>query len=133
MKRILVAYDGTDEAKRAIETTIELAKALDGTVSVISVIPRRPGRSPSDPWDDKGVHDSELREAARLLGEHGIEPELLEPVGEPAKEIERIAQTGGYDLLVIGSRGLSGIRRFLSGSVSEHVATHAKETVVIVR
>ena len=63
----------------------------------------------------------------------GIEPTLYEPAGEPASMIERIAQEGGYDVVVVGSRGLGPLSRFLEGSVSEHVATHAEATVIVAR
>ena len=68
-----------------------------------------------------------------LLLAKGIEAELLEPAGDPAASIERIAEDGGFDTVVIGSRGLNLMSRVLQGSVSEHVATHAKATVVIAR
>jgi nucleotide-binding universal stress UspA family protein len=63
----------------------------------------------------------------------GIEAELLEPAGDPAAAIERVAEAGGFDTIVVGSRGLGAVGRFLQGSVSEHVATHARATVVIAR
>jgi nucleotide-binding universal stress UspA family protein len=59
--------------------------------------------------------------------------ELLERAGDPAKTIERIAEEGGFDTVIVGSRGLGPVSRFLQGSVSEHVATHAEATVVIAR
>ena len=45
--------------------------------------------------------------------------------------IEEEAERGGYDTIVIGSRRMGAVGRLLQGSVSEHVATHAKTTVVI--
>jgi nucleotide-binding universal stress UspA family protein len=57
----------------------------------------------------------------------------MEPVGDPAATIERIANDGAYDTVVIGSRGLSALSRFLQGSVSTHVAGNAHATVVVVR
>ena len=51
----------------------------------------------------------------------------------PASTIERIVNEGGYDVVVVGSRGLGPLSRFLEGSVSEHVATHAEATVIIAR
>jgi nucleotide-binding universal stress UspA family protein len=68
-----------------------------------------------------------------MLREKGIEADLIEPTGDPAPTIERIAEEGGYDTVVIGSRGLNAMGRILQGSVSEHVATHAKATVVVAR
>jgi nucleotide-binding universal stress UspA family protein len=133
MNKILVAYDGGDPARHALATAIELARKFGATLSVVSVVPVHPGRVPIDPWDDTSVHAQELVEARALLRDAGIEAELLEPAGDPAKTIERIAADGGFDTIVIGSRGLSAVSRALQGSVSEHVATHTDATVVIAR
>ena len=131
MKKILMAYDGGDPARKALNAAIELAKKFDASMTVVSVVPVHPGRAPIDPWDDTTVHAQELLEAKKLLRDAGIEAELLEPAGDPAKTIERIAADGGYDTIVMGSRHLGAIERVLQGSVSEHVATHADATVVI--
>jgi len=56
-----------------------------------------------------------------------------EPSGDPAKTNERIAAEGAYDIVVVGSRGLGVVSRFLQGSLSEHIATHAAATVVTSR
>lgn len=133
MNKILLAYDGGEPAKRALEQTVELANRFDATVGVISVVPIRPGRAPMDPWDDRTVHAEELLEARKLLREAGIEAEILEPGGDPAKTIERMADERGYDTIVIGTRGLGTLGRTLQGSVSEHVATNAHVTVVVAR
>jgi nucleotide-binding universal stress UspA family protein len=133
MKRILVAYDGGEPGKRALDTAIELAKGLGALVSVVSVVPYHPGRSPVDPWDDRAVHAGELREARQILVEAGITADYLEPSGDPATMIEKLVEEFEYDIVVLGSRGLGAVSRFMQGSVSEHVATHAKATVVIAR
>ena len=133
MNKILLAYDGGEPARRALDQTVELAKRFEATVGVISVVPVRPGRAPMDPWDDRTVHAEELLEARKLLREAGIEAELLEPGGDPAKTIERMADERGYDTIVIGTRGLGALGRLLQGSVSEHVATNANVTVVVAR
>jgi nucleotide-binding universal stress UspA family protein len=131
--KILLAYDGGEPAHRALDLTAELATKFEATVSVVSVVPVHPGRVPIDPWDDTPVHANQLAEAKRLLVGHGIEPALIEQAGDPAQTIERIAQDGGYDMVVVGSRHLGAVSRVLQGSVSEHVATHAPATVVIAR
>lgn len=133
MQKILVAYDGGDPARRALDTAAELARLTGASLSVVSVVPTHPGRFPVDPWDDTSVHAQELLEARRLLRERGIEADLIEPSGDPAPTIERIAEEGAFDTVVIGSRGLNAMGRILQGSVSEHVATHAKTTVVVAR
>jgi len=133
MKNILVAYDGGEPAYRALETGIELAKRFDAALAVVSVVPVHPGRMPIDPWDDRATHDRQLAEAGEVLAREGVVAEMIEPSGNPATEIERVAEMGRFDTIVIGSRGLGAVSRFLQGSVSEHVVTHANATVVVAR
>ena len=133
MKRILLAFDGGEPALRALETTAELSKLTGATVAVVSVVPFHPGRVGGDPWDSTEDHAHELLDARRILHDRGIEAELLEPIGDPAERIEEVAAKGDFDTIVVGSRGLSAVGRVLQGSVSAHVATHAKATVVIAR
>jgi nucleotide-binding universal stress UspA family protein len=133
MKKILVAYDGGEPAHRALELAADLAQRFEAKVGVVSVIPVRPSRVPVNPWDDRAVHTTELAEAKAILAKHGIEPLLYEPAGDPAVTIEKIADEGGYDMVVVGSRGLGLLSRALQGSVSEHVVTHSTATVVVAR
>jgi nucleotide-binding universal stress UspA family protein len=131
MKRILLAYDGGDPARRALDTTVELATKFGATVGVISVIPIHVASMGVDPWDDREVHEAALREAQTLLRERGIEAELIEPYGDPAQTIEAVARERSYDAIVIGSRGQGAIGRFIAGSVSGHVAAHSGATVIV--
>ena len=133
MKKILVAYDAGEPARRALHAAIDLAKKFDALIGVVSVVPYHPGRYPMDPWDDQTVHTQELADARAILTEEGIEADFIEPIGDPARTIERIAEDGGYDTVVIGSRGLGPVSRFFRGSVSEHVATHSATTVIVAR
>jgi nucleotide-binding universal stress UspA family protein len=133
MKRILVAYDGGEPARHALDTAMDLAAKFDGKISVVSVVPYHPGRSPMDPWDDDRVHAAALAEARGILAERGMTADLIEPIGDPATTIERVAESGGFDTVVVGSRGLGPLSRFLQGSVSSHIASHAKATVVVTR
>lgn len=133
MQRILLAYDGGEPAEKALAMAADLATTYGAALTVVSVIPVHPGRSPIDPWDDREVHQQELLSAATRLRELGIEPELVESSGDPAKEIERIAAERAVDAVIVGARGLGLLGRVLQGSVSEHVATHAATTVIVAR
>jgi len=53
--------------------------------------------------------------------------------GHPSGEILRVAQAGGFDLVVVGSKGLTGVKRFLLGSVSQKVVKYAPCSVLVVR
>ena len=133
MKKILVAYDGGEPARRALDLAADLAGKFSAEVGVVSVIPHRPGRFPIDPWDDRSVHAAELDEARAFLAIRGVTAVLHEPAGDPASTIEEVAKVHGYDMVVVGSRGLGALGRALQGSVSEHVATHSTATVVVAR
>jgi len=131
MRRILLAYDGGEPARRALQTAADLALTLGASLSVVSVVPTGGGRAATGSPDDVAEHSRELQEAKRLLAERGIEAELLEPTGDPAPTIERIADEGEFDTIVLGSRGLGTIGRMLKGSISDHVVSHAHATVVV--
>ena len=131
-KRILLAFDGTDEARRALTYASELAGALKAEIGVVSVVPIHAGRIGMDPWDDRTIHSEELMEARQTLIEAGLTPTLYEPAGVIADEIVRTAQEAKYDHIVLGSRHAGIATRVLEGSVSEAVAHRATITVTIV-
>ena len=79
------------------------------------------------------MHDQQLAEARDYLASRGVVAEVIEPAGDPAEAIERVAGQGQFDTIILGSRGLGAVARFLQGSVSEHVATHANATVIVAR
>ena len=133
MKNILVAYDGREPARRALETGIELAKHFEASLAVVSVVPVRPGRAPIDPWDDRATHDQQLADAREILADHAVIAEMIEPAGEPATAIERVAEMGRFDTIVVGSRGLGAVSQFLRGSVWDTWRQRRKATVVVVR
>ncbi|MEX1278445.1 MAG: universal stress protein, partial [Chloroflexota bacterium] len=132
MNKILLAYDGTAQAEAALGVAAELATKLGAEIGVVSVVPMHPGRIGGDPWDDASVHEQELLQASERLAAIKPRAQLHRATGDPATEIERTAAEHGYDLIVVGSRGLSTIGRLLQGSISEHVATHAKANVMVV-
>ena len=57
-------------------------------------------------------------EAASALQRRGVKARLLEPSGDPATQIERVAEQGEYDTVVVGSRSLGAVGRLLAGSLS---------------
>jgi nucleotide-binding universal stress UspA family protein len=133
MERILIAYDGEEPAHRALERGAELARAFGSALAVISVTPWRGGRFPTDPWDDAETHATALKSAGDWLSQRGLFAELLSPAGDPGETIRTVAEAGDFDTIIVGTRGLGPVGRFMQGSVSEHLATNAKATVVIAR
>jgi nucleotide-binding universal stress UspA family protein len=142
--KILLATDGSKEARLAAEAAAELSKDTGSEVHIAYVLP--------SPRELRGHHlyssevmrsvleqaegeaSSLLEEQAKQIGASGgkVAETHLE-TGEPDKEIVRLSEELGVGTIVIGSRGLGGLRRALMGSVSESVVRHAHCPVLIVR
>lgn len=133
MQKLLLAYDGTQHSRRALEVAAVMTHKFGASLTVVSVVPTHAGRTPIDPWDDTELHTRELLEAGRLLRDEGIEAQLIESAGDVPERIERIAAQGDFDAVIVGSRGLSTLGRALQGSVSGHVAANADTTVIVAR
>jgi nucleotide-binding universal stress UspA family protein len=72
-------------------------------------------------------------EMAARLAAGGWHVNAMVRAGEPAQEIEAAAAEWGNDLIITGSRGLSGLRRLLMGSVAHHVLLHSRGSVLVMR
>jgi nucleotide-binding universal stress UspA family protein len=134
--RILIAYDGSDESRRALRYAERLV--ADDVVSVISVAPaliEAPRTAEyTDPTSDPSAHRRQLEEARAILAEaSGVEPETIEAVGNPAAEIIAAAEARDVELIVVGRRGQHTVARFLMGSVADRVVRHASCDVLVVR
>ena len=134
MRPILVAYDGSDSAKRALEEAVKRANGQPLTVvSVAELLPQfgRAGAMLVPEEDEE--RKRELAEAMQLLKDRGIEAKAIERRGDAAEAIVDEAQTEDAELIVLGTRGLSGAKRWLMGSVSTRVVHHAPCNVLVVR
>ena len=135
MKTIVVCYDETEPAKRALERAAEIAKAFGSTVIVTSVAgmaPAGPRGGGVDPVESPDRHRAELAHAQEALATKGITAELVPAVGDAADAIVDLAEQRGADLIVVGTRELSMLGRMLGQSVSGAVSRHAHCDVLIV-
>ena len=102
MRRILVAYDASDSARRALDRAAEIAEKFGAEVVVTSVAPLIAGSprstGPIDPTDSIARHEEELREAQAHLRERGIDAELVPAAGDPAGAIAVLADERDVDL-----------------------------------
>lgn len=140
-KRMLVGVDGSPTSRTALEWAAEEAIRHGSELTVLTAwLPTPPplaGTSSTLPThgesDARQAAEQLLMEAIRdVLGEDPlilVRPQIEE--GNAAKLL--IDHSGDVDLLVVGSRGHGGFAGLLLGSVSQHVAAHAKCTVVVVR
>jgi nucleotide-binding universal stress UspA family protein len=136
MSKMLVGYDGSASARLALDRAVAMTTATD-TLGVISVAPIVAGGArsggPFVAGDGPEEHRASLAEAVALLKPYGIEPRTIEAIGDPGSAICEAAERDGYDVIVVGSRNLNGVRRALLGSVSDRVAHHAPCDVLIVK
>ncbi|MDU4697054.1 MAG: universal stress protein [Paenibacillus sp.] len=140
--KIIAAYDGSKAANKALDKAIELCKATPGAkLEVLHVydFPRfyvAEGFAPVPTSMNKDFYELAERtaeEAKSRLAAAGLEPNVTMDQGSPAETILEFAQKNGADLIVIGSRGLGGIREFVLGSVSHNVVQHARIPVLVVK
>jgi nucleotide-binding universal stress UspA family protein len=132
IRRLLVAYDGGEPARLALELGIELASTAGATLGIVSVVPGE-GLAPDDPWSATSERAAELSEAKRRAAKAGLAAVTHEPTGIPGPSIVEVAASFEYDTIVIGARRLGPIRRTLLGSVSRYVASHSSATIIIAR
>lgn len=136
MKTIVIGYDETDAAKRALERAAELAQAFDSKVIVTSVapvqVPIARGAGPIDPTDPPEAHVEELKHARSYLEGRGIQADYQQAIGDPAETIVELAEQRGADLIVVGTREPNILERLLGQSVSAGVSRRAHCDVLIV-
>ncbi|RYL94240.1 universal stress protein [Sporolactobacillus sp. THM7-4] len=137
--KILVSYDDSDLSKKALQKAVDIAKLDKNTVvDVLNVV-----TVPTNQFIVGDVY-REVQKSIYKCGQeivNGAEDvlkQLSNPThtfvkeGQPVRIILKTAEENGYDLIVIGSRGLSGVKEFL-GSVSHGVVQRSKIPVLIVK
>lgn len=136
--RILLAVDGSDNALRAAYEAIKLATLSENPlIEVVYVI--SPAKASKDTLDNPTDRDRErLREehiarTEALLREAELDYSILMFHGDPAQTLIDYEKEGRFDLLVLGSRGLNPIQKFLLGSVSSKVIEKAGCPVLVVK
>ena len=138
MKTIVVGYDETEGAKRALARAAELAAAFDARVIVTSVAQALVGATaarglgPVDPVDPPELHVEELRHAAAFLSERGLHAEFDVALGDPAEKILELAESRDADLIVVGTREAGLLERLIDPSVSGAVQRKAHCDVLVV-
>lgn len=140
-KKILVGYDGSQNAKRALDRAISVSSSTGAEVRIVVAVstvltvygPTAPYYPPGYPEqimkEGKGLLDAAVKKAR----DAGLKVSGLVEDAHPAEAILRLAESEGVDLIVLGRRGITGIERFLLGGVSSSVVNHSKCDVLIVK
>ena len=141
--RILLATDGSEEAELAALRAVDLAQSTDSELHVVHVgvvpifLQSYPGTLGYYGKLYEQIEDTsrELlrKQSLRVKAAGGTVAGTHLRMGAVALEIVALAEALGVGLIVMGSRGLGGVRRALMGSVSDSVVRHAHCPVLVVR
>ena len=132
MQTIVVGYDGSEPAKRALDRATELVDD-GGTVVLVSAVHLLAGKGGMgfDPIE-KEDFDRQLDAAESRLAEKGIAATTVEGLGDPARVITEQAKESGADLIVVGNGHKNLLERILFGSVSDGVSHRTNCDVLVV-
>ena len=144
MRHILIPLDGSDLAERAIPVAARIAKATEGSAISLVRIVRAPAEFETSATDTAvwapAADEDEKREANNYLHEVAHHPELAglsvtERIyaGPPSATLLMAAKSLGVDLIVMTSRGRTGVTRWLLGSVAEGVSRESSAPTLILR
>lgn len=134
---ILVGADDSATARRAVEAACEICAMSKGTIHIVTAFDHLATVvSGSDAHEFKNVNSGDDGEAllqtlSFIAKKHGVEPVLHSAKGDPSDILIAKADEVGADLIVVGNRGMKGVRRVL-GSVPNSVAHGANCSVLIV-
>jgi len=139
-RQVLVAVDGSPNAARAARVAITLAKKYEAELYVLHVIPQPHYLLPSGSLEDyyrdtKKAAEKWVDEVASLANSQGLKVKgtILEHAPSVVQFISDYAAKNEVDLVVVGTRGLSGFKKLLIGSTSAGTVSHAPCHILIVR
>ena len=161
MKTIVVGYDGSDAAERALGRAADIAQAFSARVFVVSVSglatvpapasafeptalvppavvgPVAPGGTvplpePVSPQEPEELARRQLERARMSLANRKVETEYLVELGDPSERLLEVADQRDADLIVVGSRERGFLERLLGRSVDEAVARRSERDVLLV-
>ena len=151
--KILVALDYSDRNESVFNSAVSLAKSTGADVMLLHVLAEKEPGYPVIPsytyypilddydynlyqqkiaeYKQQGIDF--LQRKVQDAKTEGINAEFIQLVGHPGRSICELATTWSADLILVGSRGLQGLKEMFLGSVSNYVTHHAPCSVLIVR
>ncbi len=154
MKKILVPVDGSNASISAVKKAIDLGRQFNSEIKLLSVVKASEHRAKNenlwsavdgsaivnsaeleDKLESKYIENSEmlLKQIVTKLDFRGTKVETEVLTGDPFEKIIETAQKGYYDLIVMGNRGFSKIKRFFVGSVTQKVISESPCPVLVIK
>lgn len=158
--KVLVGTDGSPTAMRAVEMATQLAAKIAATTTIVCVYEppteqefEQLRADPDDPvaqwnvdrdvrgvpsefkWRIAGAAQAEdiLERSAERAAKAGLEVDVRALEGNPAEELIGLARAERYDVIAVGSVGMSGAKRFMLGNVPHRISHHSPTDVLILR
>ncbi|HJR44633.1 MAG TPA: universal stress protein [Actinomycetota bacterium] len=158
--KVLVGTDGSPTAMRAVDMASSLGSRLGAKTTIVCVYEppteqelEQYRADPEDPvaqwnvgkdvrdvpsefkWRIAGTAQAEdiLDRAAEHAAEQGLDAEVRAIEGSPAEELIGLADSENFDMIAVGSVGMSGAKRFMLGNVPHRISHHAATDVLILR
>jgi len=150
--KLLVCVDGSKQSMKAMNKAIEIASGCGiDEVSLIHVyenveknywMATGEGYYPSKEDFErlKGLQQKMVDKRKKMLEEYvakfeekGIHPDIILEEGHPSHTISRIADDGNYDMVIMGNRGIGGLKKIFLGSVSNAVIQETEASVLVVK
>ncbi len=145
--KILVCVDGSEQSKKALEEAALIAEGCKASeVALIHVYEPRidmfysyEGITPEQMDLFREMRENQKKEAEKILSEalkflegKNLKTRTILKEGHPSRTIVEVAREEGFDMIVLGSRGLGGLKRLFLGSVSNAVLQEAHEGSVLI-
>lgn len=137
--KILVAHDGSEQADKALRRAADIAVGSKASVTILSVVPDLCMMELSDD-DCKNMYQVMTTESQKRLeafkaelATQGLNVDIQVKFGNAVETILNVCAEEKSDMIVIGSHGRHGAKKFLLGSVSSRVVEHAPCEVLVVK
>ncbi len=141
MKKILLPVEEFVEEPETIEEAVDISKKFSSKITLFHVNTENvmlsrlqaEGYTDEENQEDGSDKKDNIDKTTKLYEDEGLEVEVKEIEGDPASEIIDEAEEGNYDLVVMKTHGMKGIKRFMLGSVTNKVVHHIQKPILIIR
>ncbi|MDI6709950.1 MAG: universal stress protein [Bacillota bacterium] len=139
-KKILIPSDGSEYAMRAAEYALEVAKENPAVeITIVYAYQLVPDLALDTPFTPSIITFADeqaqaiLEKTAKVFEDAGIKAETVVRRGDPGREIAALAREGGYDHIIMGTRGAGALGGLIFGSVAQKVVQLAPCPVLLVK
>jgi nucleotide-binding universal stress UspA family protein len=135
--RILVGFDGSESARKALQTALQVAQVHKSEITAMTVV-RPPEFAELEAEVAAAAEDAKRQMAQTFKWARDearracVSLKIRVQTGHPAEALVRIAEEEQFDLIILGRRGLTQVQRWMLGSVSERVVRYAHCPVMVV-